>query len=827
MPIIDRQDAKDVEEQIKRIFAAAPSARADELRRLFVEKLDFLSASGPVSLAGAPKNVVLPTSAERLATLEGVNAVFVPLSIEGTQRVRRAEAAVAARLIRDQLGEDLLLVMTNTDSSQLHFIYPTFVSTTPSLRRMIIERDLPRRTAVQQLSNIYWNWKDTGSILTAIDGAFDVEKVTRDFFTEYRRVFEQAMELVQGFASDDDGLEEKRMFVQTLFNRLMFVYFISRKGWLTFNGSKDYLNALWADYLQHPGDSSATTDRNFVRNRLHLLFTAGLNNPQCRDLMRDNPVAAALIGDVHFLNGGLFDDLDGFDARVGAREIEVPDEVIPMLLRDSPGERGLFNRFNFTVTESTPFDVEVAVDPEMLGKVFEELVTERHKTGAFYTPRPIVSFMCRAVLKGYLLDQVGHLSADAVHLFVEQKDTSGLDVTLAPEVGRALESITVLDPACGSGAYLVGMMHELIELESLLYSERLLRNPKTLYALKLRLIQDNLFGADIDSFAVNIAMLRLWLSLAIDFEGTHPEPLPNLDFKIVRGDSLVSPEPSVDRQGLLFADRARGLAEQLDEAKNAFITAIGAEKDSLRHEIVSLQRRLSDALEEGMTDSDAVHWHAAFSEVFERRAGFDIIITNPPYEVVKSPALRVIYQEGVYGRMNTYGLFIQRSLELMHDGSRLAFINPRTLLTDRYFGNLRRLLKRRSQLDQVVIIEDRHNTFTRVLQACILLFLTRRSKPARDHNVQTRRVFRPTDLNEYCAPYEVPAGRVMLGAQYDDSFFIANESLAYDVFEQVAGNGASLLDLGLVAKTGPIQFDKYAEYSLPVNRPGFHGDPVG
>ena len=185
--------------------------------------------------------------------------------------------------------------------------------------------------------------------------------------------------------------------MQTLFNRLMFVYFLSRKGWLQFDNNADYLKALWQDYGKGLGDGS------FYRDRLRPLFFSGLNNPNSRDLTEG---LKTVIGDVPFLNGGLFEESE-LDRRDG---IAVPDEAIGQVLS------GLFDRFNFTVMESTPFDIEVAVDPEMLGKVFEELVTGRHDSGAYYTPRPVVSFMCREALKGYLeghdtgLDVRGHSS---------------------------------------------------------------------------------------------------------------------------------------------------------------------------------------------------------------------------------------------------------------------------------------------------------------------------------------------------------------------------------------------------------------------------------
>ena len=203
--------------------------------------------------------------------------------------------------------------------------------------------------AVQQVSNIYSNHQASGSIRTALDQAFDVEPVTRDFFAAYRRIFEAAETSVSGFQDTAEGREEKRFFVQTLFNRLMFVYFLQRKGWLRFNDDTDYLNALWRDYGSGPGDT------NFYRDRLRNLFFHGLNNPDSRDLTNG---VETVTGVVPFLNGGLFEEteLDRRDA------VTLPDEAIESILS------GLFDRFNFTVMESTPFDVEVAVDPEMLGK---------------------------------------------------------------------------------------------------------------------------------------------------------------------------------------------------------------------------------------------------------------------------------------------------------------------------------------------------------------------------------------------------------------------------------------------------------------------------
>ena len=474
MYTVNPREARAVERHIKRIFESpSVQARAEAIGRLFVEELDFRRAEGRINLADAPGTVTLPTVAHHVASLDTAHVVYVALKIGETDRVRKAEAAEAAKLISRQLDGDLLLVFTNTSISQLHLIYPTFEGKRPTLRRMVVERYLPQRTAVQQIATIYHQWQEKGSIHLALESAFDVEAVTKQFFTEYKRVFDAALEKVGGFGQSQEEKEDKRLFVQTLFNRLMFVYFLSRKGWLTFKEDKDYLNALWKDYADQ------ADQENFYSDRLHYLFFFGLNNPQSQDLNFRDSYMETVYGSVPFLNGGLFEETD-LDKR---DSIVVPDSAVKPILSE------LFDKFNFTVMESTPFDIEVAVDPEMLGKVFEELVTGRHDSGSYYTPRPVVAFMCREALKGYLAGEATSLSDETITNFVDNHDTSGISITAAQQLAAALEEVTVVDPACGSGAYLLGMMQELVELQTALFSDQLLADPQSLYDLKLQIIQ--------------------------------------------------------------------------------------------------------------------------------------------------------------------------------------------------------------------------------------------------------------------------------------------------------------------------------------------------
>ena len=678
MPIKDRNDAVEVESAIARIFGAAPSERAREIRRLFVEALDFVPTTGQVGLT-ASGNPALPGTAERIAELDGFHVLYVPLQPSNTDRVRKGDADRAARLIGDQIGEDLLLVFTNPSASQFHVILPDFTGTRIALRRMVVERDLPRRTAVQQVSNIYWEYRDKGSIRTALSEAFSIEPVTKSFFEEYKRIHDETLERVQGFGSVDEEKEHKKLFVQTLFNRLMFVYFLSRKGWLSFPGpdgrnDHDYLNALWKDYRSKDG-----RDKNFHVDRLKPLFFAGLNNPQSRDLSSHNPVLHSLIGSPPFLNGGLFEENE-LDKRDG---VLVPDDAVEQVLRR------LFDRFNFTVMESTPFDIEVAVDPEMLGKVFEELVTGRHDRGSYYTPRPVVSFMCREALKGYLEDRETGAITEAIARFVDRQDPSGLDLASARRVSEALAEVKVVDPACGSGAYLLGMMQELIELQTALFNVGV--NPKALYDLKLEIIRRNLYGVDIDEFATNIAMLRLWLSLAIDYEGAKPEPLPNLDFKIIRGDSLMGPDPR-----LLDQSRYMIGVSELPALKAQYMRAT-ADKTELKRRITDAEEKLRADLGVAAVAEGVVDWSIEFAEVFGEHGGFDVAIANPPYIQLQKDGGKLgdLYKDAGFATFtrtgDIYQLFYERGCHLLKPGhGLLGYITSNSWLRAEYGRPLRR-----------------------------------------------------------------------------------------------------------------------------------------
>ena len=437
------------------------------LRNLLERELGYDYEGGLISIDDLSEDVA--------GALDGDPKLFARTASEGRFTVIYARLSTPGKLslmIERNLIERLkksypysIYVFSDAEDKLWHFVNapldpeaqgPGHLSGRKQYRRIVVSPGERFRTATERISLLSVDDLAESSgkepedlaplaVHAAHDKAFDVEEVTKELFREYRRVFESVEESVTGIEDE----EARRYLVQRLFNRLMFVAFIEKKGWMNLGGCTDYLPALWDAY------SSADDGQGFYSSRLKPLFFRGFNT-QGEGRREDS-----VIGVVPYLNGGLFEE-DEYDRD---DSIVVPDECVDEIIN------GLFTGFNFTTTESTPLDVEVAVDPEMLGKVFEELVTGRHEVGAYYTPKEIVSFMCREALKGYLEDKLGVSTEgekEAVRAFVEEQDPGGLS---DPEAALgALREVRVCDPACGSGAYLLGMMRELLDLRESLFA---------------------------------------------------------------------------------------------------------------------------------------------------------------------------------------------------------------------------------------------------------------------------------------------------------------------------------------------------------------------
>ena len=618
------------------------------------------------------------------------------------QRNRVGLRNLVSRFI-GQEGADAVLAFFVGDAPDYRFSFAartnTFTAdgqleqneTAPRRYTYLFGPGLPCRTALERLELL----RSLGSRaqLSDLIEAFKVEPLFKEFYRDYGRVFDAVENHVRPTLPEKEPL---RLFTQRLFNRLMFLAFVERKGWLRFGQHNGYLAALWNDHISKRRTSP--TPANFYADRLVPLFFEGLNQAD-----RPPGISDPRFGVVPYLNGGLFEYAEDGTDRLPA--LRVPDEAIALIL-DS--ESGLFSRYNFTVAESTPLEIQVAVDPEMLGKVFEELVTGRHEHGSYYTPKPIVAFMGRAALVEHLADRCRSEPRAALERFVHEDDTSALRDPEA--VHRALLTVKVCDPACGSGAYLLGMLHELLDLRTRIFVSRQKTDPETAYQRRLQIIERNLYGVDKDAFAVNIARLRLWLALAVEFEGPVPPPLPNLDFKIEVGDALAAPAPQDIFQ--------RPAVEEFRDKKAAFLRAHGEEKAKLKAELQSIRADLALWQQADLSDH-GFNWAVEFAEVFlpdaDERAllgellvqedapraiqsgGFDIIVANPPYvrqELIKDqkPILKKRFPAIYSGVADLYVYFYARAHELLRPGGTAAFISSNKWLRAGYGEPLRKHL---------------------------------------------------------------------------------------------------------------------------------------
>lgn len=370
---------------------------------------------------------------------------------------------------------------------------------------------------------------------TIHDKAFDVEEVTKEFFNSFVDMFHLLRKEIKKNNSDLNNDADE--IAQMLMNRLLFLYFIQRKGWL--DGRKDY---LYQKFIEYDGKNL-----NYYKDFLLLLFQA----LSIRDFKERKH-----LGNIPFLNGGLF-EVSPVNSKVNF-DTKITNHVFKIIFKN------LLEKYNFTVREDTPIDIEVAIDPEILGKIFENLIHQIEKgkdirkiTGSYYTPRGIVDFMCKKSLQEYICSE-SNLNREKIEFLFEMKSADEIDdeqiktfknIITINETQLLKELIFkayILDPAVGSGAFLIGMLHEMIRILKLLDIREkgldVIKCKNYDYTYKREIIKNSLYGVDIQEKAVRICELRLWLSLIVNYERENNNDvptLPNLNYKIRCGDSLI------------------------------------------------------------------------------------------------------------------------------------------------------------------------------------------------------------------------------------------------------------------------------------------------
>lgn len=376
--------------------------------------------------------------------------------------------------------------------------------------------------------------------------AFSVEKLNKDFFKSYKEFFEifsnhlaankNYRKIILGSTAElekswkDENAKPIRDFSKKLLGRIVFLQFLQKKGWMGVPASnKDWIGGD-AKFLQNLF-LTYSDQEHFHSKALKTLFFETLNNK------RTNQLAPTEIGmniKIPYLNGGLFEKDISFK-----NDIDFPRDLFAKLL-------DFFEQYNFTIDENDPYDSEVGIDPEMLGHIFENLLEENKDKGAFYTPKEIVHYMCQESLIDYLKTQLPNYPKEDVELLVRNKQVSQnlTNYKKANEINEKLISVKICDPAIGSGAFPMGLLKEIYECRRLLYGYLKSNDKFDPAQVKKEIIQQNIYGVDLENGAVEIARLRFWLALVVD--EAIPQPLPNLDYKIMQGNSLLERFENVD-----------------------------------------------------------------------------------------------------------------------------------------------------------------------------------------------------------------------------------------------------------------------------------------
>lgn len=616
-------------------------------------------------------------------------------------------------------------------------------------------------TAKNQLLPLLQNIANNPTI-EELETAFSIEKVTDEFFNQYKDLYIKLYEHFENdrnvkTAIDQAGIDNNR-FTKKLLGQIVFLYFLQKKGWLGVapnerwgTGKKRFVQELFAQ--------TQAEGLNFFKDKLQYLFYEALAKE------RDNVNSYYKRFDcrIPFLNGGLFEaDYDWQNAN-----ITIPENLFRNDEKNKSGDCGtgvldVFDRYNFTIKEDEPLDKEVAVDPEMLGKVFENMldIKERKSKGAFYTPREIVHYMCQESLIHYLdnaLDgkvikgdietyiREGHFALENDERVAAKGATKTYKYQLpesvrqnADLIDHKLIDIRICDPAIGSGAFPVGLLHELVNAMLVLkphlsydYLTKKLKNfgfehresvsdSRYIYRLKRHIIQESIYGVDIDASAIDIARLRLWLSLVVDEDDLDPiETLPNLDYKIVRGNSLIG-LPDGAMKDLLVEKELEALKEKFYNLTD------DTQKKALRQQINTKIRELLDSAETFSRYKIDFDFKLFFSEVWREKGGFDVVIGNPPYVQIKQikeedkEVFKRLFRF-TNGRFNLFYLFVEISPKISSNKGVTSLIIPDRILLNTQCGDIRKWLIKENDLIEIDSFETQ--VFVNaVVDSVILIF---------------------------------------------------------------------------------------------------------
>ena len=471
------------------------------------------------------------------------------------------------------------------------------------VRRLVVDVDNIARTDFDSLDDLLFSKMSPSTIIERFRTALPYLKVGQAFFKEYHNLFQilsKRMLKVLGSSCDAYGS------AQRLLGQITFLFFLQRKGWLD-------------------------KDRAYIRNRTSKL--SGKEKIEFLydlfDILNTEDYKNKSKGVIPYLNGSLFEKED-CSATQMKKLMEAAEPIISDIL-------SIFGKYNFTISESTPLDKEVAVDPELLGSLFESMLpeAERGDKGTFYTHQEEMLFMGKEALRVFLGRFSSLLTQDQIFYLVyglELFEKRKIEPKIAREVKDVLRQIKILDPAVGSGGFLMAALQTILEVRGRLNG--IMNTIEQPYDMKLETIENNLFGIDIENEAIELARLRLWLALVVDESIETVRPLPNLDYNLHRGDSLRIPEFEKKLlQTKINADPAirAALLTQIAVTREKFSRSHGKAKDAAKLAFENALRSLLE-LDTGKKQSALLpfSYRFFFADVMDS-GGFDIVLMNPPY----------------------------------------------------------------------------------------------------------------------------------------------------------------------------------------------------
>jgi len=707
------------------------------LRGFFANLTNYISADGGESwgVLRDPDRGETPILVRSVADAERHRTAFKELG----ELLAKNYAPAGVVLLHDQEG--------NYRLGYIELLYQGRRKPRPLGRSLLVRKGAPNKTARQRLQILVQKAEDFQPVtLEDLREALSVEAVTEAFYREFVRVFEG--DLVPGVRGVPE--ERKRDFVLAFVARTLFVAFVAKRGWL--GGREDFLPWLFDRYRREGGGGG-----NFYRDWLKPLFFQAFRAPPGRKpnaFARLPPDVREVYEGAPYLNGELFREKEGIDLP----EAFLTDEAVKRFYE-------FLFAYNFTVEENTAYEVDLELNPELLGLILERLVNtvgvegRASELGAHYTPRTEVDLICRLALaerlhrEGLPLEKAyALLNGEVEELSQEERETAK----------RLLLDVKVLDPSVGSGAFLVGMLQVLEEALDLLGEPRTLERKK-------RLLQ-NLHGVDVLSWAVWMAELRLWLAYFLELpeeEKNSLAPLlPSLGLKVVRGDSVVQVvgEHSVPTRldldpRLLQKEKVQEAMEALLEAKEAYFYNRGVTQKEVREREKAFVLAVLDelygtgqgslglggvrssvdaylaerkALEEALQSEDRPFLYLVdFAEITMGRGGFDIVVGNPPYvrqEEMQDPTGRreardykALLQEEAWkdvkrllpkrdaeafprppGRADLYVYFYARTLALLRPKGVHAFVVSNSWLDVQYGAWLQQVFLQAAPLRYVI-----------------------------------------------------------------------------------------------------------------------------